>query len=322
MTAEGKPIVIGVDLGGSHVSAAAVDQKGTLLQFSERDIDNNKSADEILSGDIVPVIQETLEKISGVHAIVKGIGMGIPGRTDGERGVCIFAPNLKWREVQVREPLESLLHVPVFIINDVRAMTVGEKCFGNGRGFNDFICMALGTGIGGGVVANGKLVLGAIEGAGEIGHITVEPEGPLCGCGNKGCMEAFSSGPGVARRAMEALKRGASSILRDAPEITSKKVFEAAREGDALALEIWRETGIYLGRGLASIITVLNPRRILMAGRVSRAIEFFLPALKEELTSRARMVPPDFTEIVTARFGKDAGMIGTAAFAFEKLELV
>jgi glucokinase len=315
-------IVIGVDLGGSHVIAAAINEEGATLTSAERSIDSSKTADEIMTGDILPVIQSTMDMLEKDKPYVRGVGMGIPGHTLGEEGICTFAPNLKWRNVQVRKPLEEVLGLPVFIINDVRAATMGEKLFGNGKGIADFICMAIGTGIGGGVVANGRLVKGHGEGAGEIGHITVNPEGPLCGCGSHGCMEAYSSATGITRRAREALANGRESILTDYPEVTGKFLNEAAGKGDRLALEIWEETGKYLGIGMSIIVNILNPRRILLAGRVSEAMEFFMPAMKEEIQKRARMVPPDSTEIIKARFGKDAGLIGAGALVFEQLNLL
>lgn len=321
------PLVVGIDLGGTHVSSVVLDITGNLRCLQDDVIDLSDSPAEIIRGKIIPTVRRTLESLAQEdRSRLKGIGIGLPGNIDSKMGVCKFSPNFKWHNVQIRDPLQETLHLPTFILNDVRSATLGEKHFGAGRGFSDFVCCALGTGIGGGVVARGELILGALEGAGEIGHITVDPDGPDCNCGNFGCMEALASGPGIARRARAGLSLGILSLLRDMVEdisqVTSETVHKAACQGDPFSLKIWEETGIFLGIGIANIVTILNPQRIILGGRVSRAMEFFLPALKRELNRRARMVPPDSTEIVPAGLGKEAGMVGAAALAMEKLGIL
>lgn len=312
---------IGVDLGGSHVACGCVSIDGEITGYSERPVDRTASPEKIISEDVCGVIRDCLEKNAAVRDGIKGIGIGIPGRTDSKNGICVFAPNLGWRDVNVSEPVSREFGLPVFILNDARAMAVGEKHFGNGKGCDNFVCIAVGTGVGGGIVAGGRLLLGANEAAGEIGHITVEPEGPVCGCGNHGCAEALASRLGIVRRAEDAIDAGAETILAR-ENLSSKDIYDAAVKGDRLSLKIWEDTGIYLGRAIANIATTVNPERILFSGRVSNAWEFFLPALKKELKERARMVPVEKMEFMKARFEDNAGIVGNAGRAFECLGLL
>ncbi|MCE1246465.1 MAG: ROK family protein [Firmicutes bacterium] len=318
-----KNLVIGVDLGGSHVYAGVVNMKGEVLVKKETDIDLSHNADTIIKESIIPVIKAAIEDNPFLKENIKAIGMGIPGNLDSARGICFFSPNFKWRDVYVTPPIQEALGLPVFMLNDVRSAALGEKHFGAGKGINNFVCCAIGTGIGGGIVCNGNLILGEKEAAGEIGHITVDPNGHLCGCGNYGCIEAIASGPNIARRGREAMEADKESILwkmvNDISEVDAFVLFKAAKEGDKTALKVWEETGRYLGICFAGIIHTVNPQRFIMGGRVANAMEFFLPALKEEIKKRARMVPPDSVEIVHAGLLENAGMIGAAALAYEKI---
>ncbi len=313
--------VVGVDLGGTHVSSGVVDEEGRLLYRDFRDIDRRQESSEILFDEVIPSVRTAILKSGVDPAEVKAVGIGLPGNLDSERGICHFSPNLKWREVEVRKPLQEKLELPVYILNDVRTATLGEFYFGAGRGLSNFVCVALGTGIGGGIIAAGQLLLGGSESAGEVGHITIEPEGPLCGCGNRGCLEALAAGPAIARRAKEALNQGRKSLLSKMTELTAREVADAALKGDELAIEIWRETGRILGIGLSSVITVVNPQRIAIGGRIAQVGEILLEPIREEVRRRARLVPENFTEIVAAELGENAGLIGAGALALTKMPL-
>jgi glucokinase len=311
--------VAGLDLGGTHVSAGIMDENGRLHSRVFREISRESPPSEIIHSEIIPAILEAVTQASISRESIGGIGIGLPGNLDSEKGVCRFSPNLKWHDVQVREPIQEKLKKPVFILNDVRSATLGEYHFGAGRGLRHFACLAIGTGIGGGIIANGELVLGGSESAGEIGHITIYPDGPPCNCGNRGCLEALAAGPGIALRAEKALKSGRpSSMAPSAGKISARLVAEAARAGDGLALEIMRETGIILGIGLSSVITTVNPQKIAVGGRVALAGELLLEPAREEVRRRARLVPENFTEIVPAALREDAGLIGAATLALLK----
>lgn len=317
-----KVLAVGVDLGGSHVSAGIVDTEGNVLCQKERLIKRSDGAQIVIEKDIFGVISDCFEQIGSLEKQVKGIGIGIPGRTDSKNGICVFAPNLRWENVKIEKILKSKINLPTFILNDVRAMAVGEKIFGNGRGYENFICIAIGTGIGGGIVLNGQLVLGSSEGAGEIGHITVDINGPECGCGNRGCVEALSSGPAIVSRAFKILKKYPDSIMAQEEFLSPKIIYEAACKNDTAALHIWRDTGVYLGRAISSIATTIDPNLVLFSGKVSRAMELFLPTLKAELKVRAKMIDPDKIEFMGAKFEDTAGIVGNAARVFESLKLI
>lgn len=312
---------IGVDLGGSHVAAGAVSCKGEVSHRVDRDIKSGKPAVKIIKEDIWKVISDCKELVEKDGDEVIGIGIGIPGRTDSENGICVYAPNLKWRDVAIVSILNECTQLPVFILNDVRGMAVGEKLFGNGVGVRTFISIAIGTGIGGGIVIDHKLHLGNDEGAGEIGHITVEPDGPVCGCGNQGCVEALASGPAIVARTEKLLPEYPDSILQNQKFLSPKIIFEAAEESDPLALKIWHDTGCYLGRMIAALMAGINPQRVLFSGKVSGAIKYFLPGIREELKKRAKMFPENTPEIMVAKFKDNAGIVGNGARVFEKLEL-
>ncbi len=314
-------VVIGVDLGGTHVSCGLVDLKGNIFGIYEISVDRTEKPEKIISHDLIGIIKKCIDQKSELKDRIKGIGIGIPGRTDSKNGICVFAPNFNWRNVDIRTPLEQTLNLPTFILNDARAMALGEKYFGNGKGVDDFISIAIGTGIGGGIVAGGTLLMGADEAAGEIGHITVDPDGPQCACGARGCVETLASRLGIVSRAEKMISEGGETELTK-ERLSSKGIYEAALRGDKLSMKIWEDTGIYLGRAISSIANIVNPRRILFSGRVSGAIDFFLPALKKELASRTKMAPVDKIEFMRAKFEDNAGIIGSAGRAFEQLGLI
>ncbi|MCD6309490.1 MAG: ROK family protein [Candidatus Eremiobacteraeota bacterium] len=313
--------VIGVDLGGTHVAAAVVDISGKVFYQSELPVDISLTPDEIFEKSIFPAIETAINKAPGK---ISGIGMGLPGHIDSRTGICRFSPNFQWHNVEVTSRLTDRFGLNSFVMNDVRVATLGEQRFGAGRGIDNFVLMAIGTGIGGGIINNGELVMGALESAGEIGHMTILPDGPPCNCGNRGCLEVLCSGPNIARRYREALEKGEGELppgLNSIDEATAKTIHRAAIAGDTLSLKIWEETGRYLGIGISNLITILNPDRVLLGGRVAKAIDLFLPVLKEEINRRVHMVPKNFTEIVPAALGENAGMMGGAALALLKLEI-
>jgi len=317
-----RSFAVGVDLGGSHVSAGIVDTEGRLICRYEKSIKKSDSAENIILNDLFGLIKECLDKVDSDSKYVKGVGIGIPGRTDSKKGICVFAPNLRWKNVYIAEILKEKTPLPIFILNDVRAMAVGEKVFGNGKNVENFVCIAIGTGIGGGLVLNGQLVLGSSEGAGEIGHITIDINGPECGCGNRGCAETFASGPAIVARGVKILNRYPDSIMATEEFLSPKIIYEAALQNDEAALTIWKDTGTYLGRLVASIATTIDPQLVLFSGKVSRAIDFFLPGLKAELKARAKMIDSEKIMFARSKFEDEAGIVGNAARVFESLKLL
>jgi len=318
-----KTLVVGVDLGGTHTYAGVIDTRGEIHIRRETDIDLSENAETIIHESIIPTIRETIEDNPFLAENIKAVGMGIPGNLDSKKGFCFFSPNFKWRNVSVTPPIQEALGIPVYLLNDAGCAAMGEKHFGAGKDIEDFVVCAIGTGIGGGVVSAGKLLLGTQEVAGEIGHLTIDPNGYQCNCGNYGCLEALASGPNIARRGREAMEKTKDTILwemvDDLSQLDAFLLYKAAKRGDKLALKIWEDTGVYLGIGFANIVHTLDPQRFIIGGRVANAMEFFLPALKKELNKRATMIPNDSVEIVQAELQENAGMIGAAALAFEKI---
>jgi len=302
---------LGIDIGGSHIAAGIINPNGELIARQSRDIDRSHSGASIIYQDLIPAIAGLLEAHPGLA--IAGIGLGLPGNINQEEGICLFSPNLQWHNLNLRKPISAAFNLPLYLLNDVRCAALGEQYFGAGRDCLNFICIALGTGIGGGIVVNGKLILGACQGAGEIGHMTILPEGPRCNCGNYGCWEALASGLGITRRYREAL----SARQISPPEhFNPKTIYQAACEHEPLALATWEDTGKYLGIGIANLITIMNPQKIIIGGKIADAWEFFYPALQAEIKARVKMVPWDCTPVVKAGLGANANLVGAAVQVF------
>jgi glucokinase len=253
---------------------------------------------------------------------IGGVGISAPGMIDLETNTTLFLPNLysEWRNIPVGERMEAYLGLDVAMLNDVRSITFGEWAFGAGRGADSMACFAIGTGVGGGLVVNNQLVLGIGGTAGELGHQTVEPNGPLCGCGNYGCIEVFASGPAIAAEAVRGVLQGWSTkivdlIDHDINQITPEVVAQAALMGDALALEVWERAGNYLGIGVANILTCVGVKRVVIAGGVGKAGDLLLNPIKKVVKQRVFLMPVDQVEIVSAKLGNDAGTVGMAAWS-------
>lgn len=315
--------VVGVDLGGSHVSAAVVDIAGESIGFAEADIDRTRPPDTILRQDVAEVISGAIVKSDVPKSEVKAVGMGLPGNIDRDNGICRFSPNFHWRDVRVALPLHEALGYPVFLLNDVRSHTLGELHFGGGRGLKSFAMMAIGTGIGGGVVLDGTLIEGSHSAGGELGHITVDPNGPHCECGNNGCVESLASGPAIVRAAQLLVAEGhGAAILAlagKAHDITPAHVFQAAEAGDKEALDLWDAAGRWIGIAVAAVMTTVDVDCFLIGGGVGKAGDLLIRPIFREVNRRFRMVPPNTARIEQAQLGDRAGVIGAAALALESI---
>ena len=264
---------VGVDLGGTTFTVALVDREGRIDFKSEHDTLAHEGSEAVM-GRIAAAIRELLEQAGVKPSELTGIGLGLPGLHDRERGVCIYASNLQWRDVPVRDRFQQWFDVPVVIENDVRCAALGERHFGAGRGVDDMVLVTLGTGVGGAVIMGGKLQRG--DGfAGEVGHQTIDPDGMLCSCGNRGCLESYAGAIGIVRRARaayaQAVRPAAGGCGQDLAHLTPKHLSEAAVAGDETARWILSETGRYLGIGLANVVSLLHPKRIVVGGGVARA---------------------------------------------------
>jgi glucokinase len=306
---------IGIDLGGSHVMAAVVNDDGTIESRHERDITDH-STDAVFAA-IDKVVKEALDEVK--KGDVAGIGIGSPGNIDLATGEIRYSPNFGWRDVPLGEHLRSTFSHPIFVANDARCATLGEYTYGTGKGTKNFVLLTLGTGIGGGIVAGGSLVIGTSAAAGEIGHHQIRPrDGVVCGCGKVGCFEAQSSGTGLIRHALALAPSFPRSTLVDGPKekLGSKAIRKAAQSGDGHGLAAWRNWIDDMAYGIANVVAFVNPEVIALGGGVSSAGAFLIDALAPLVEARSTMVPPHATKLVCASLVNDAGAIGAATMAF------
>ena len=306
---------IGVDLGGSHVTAAVVGDDGKILSSQEQDIEDHR-VDAVLQA-TEDVIDRALQDDDAKGMI--GIGIGSPGNIDLDSGTIRYSPNFQWENVPLGGRLRDRFKAPIFVGNDARCATLGEYTYGTGQGARNFVLLTLGTGIGGGIVSDGDLILGNAAGAGEIGHHQIRARGGfICNCGKIGCFEAQASGTGLIRHAFavrDSFPR--STLLERKPEkLSSKAIRKAAQAGDRHALAAWQNFAEDLAIGVANIIAFVNPQIIALGGGVSTAGDFMLDSIRGRVDELTTMVPKRATRVVIAQLGNDAGPIGAATMAF------
>ncbi|PKW25592.1 ROK family glucokinase [Phycicoccus duodecadis] len=314
-----RPLAIGVDIGGTKVAAGVVDASGAVLRRARRDTPHRSTSPRVVEDTIVSAVEELLEQDDGVVAV----GIGAAGFVAADRATVVFAPHLSWRNEPLREALGSRLDLPIFVDNDANAAVWAEYRFGAGRGEGQLVMVNLGTGIGGGIVLDGRVLRGRFGIAGEFGHMQVVPDGIRCECGNRGCWEQYASGNALVREA-RALMSAGSPVVSDLfdrvggkPEdLTGPLVTEAARDGDPLARELLGEIGRWLGVGMADLAAALDPGTFVVGGGVSAAGELLLEparqAFRRQLTGRGYR--PE-ARIVAAELGNEAGLVGAADLA-------
>ena len=303
---------IGIDLGGTHAMAALVDDSGKIVARNEQDIED-RSFESVIKT-IVTVVHGVLDGAG--EKKIPAIGLGSPGNVELASGAIRYSPNFGWKDVPLGARLSQELGVPVHVGNDARCATLGEHTFGTGQGTRDFVLLTLGTGIGGGIVADGTLVLGHGDGAGEIGHHQIRAsDGFICACGKTGCFEAQASGTGLLRHAFAVAPSFPRSTLltqRPPEKLGTKAIRKAAEAGDLHALAAWRRYTEDLAIGLGNIIAFVNPETIALGGGLSSAGDFMLAAVRPRVDELTTMSPRGQTNIVTAALGNDAGAIGAA----------
>jgi glucokinase len=311
--------ILGVDIGGTNLVVGAVTEDGMTVRGLVSELTGAPDGPDAVIGRIVTMAQGTIAAVRRGEpgAEIVGVGIGSPGPLDRKRGLVIFTPNLRWTNMPLRDRIGTALALPAALDNDANCAMLGEHWVGAAKGAQDAICFTLGTGIGGGIVVGGRLVHGASDAAGEIGHITIEVNGRRCGCGNDGCLEAYASGPAIARRAMEAIEAGAASDLvrragGSAAAITAQTVFEAAAAGDALADELVRDTARYLGVGIANMLNIMNPEVVVVCGGVTQAGDHLFVPLRREVARRAFKPAVEACRIVPGALHGTAGVVGAA----------
>lgn len=318
---------VGVDLGGTHLRAAVINPKtGEVITLKQAPT-MAREGHEAVIGHMAGLIDDAIESAGLSRSDVGGIGIGVPGVLDMDRGMVLFLPNLpgNWLNVPLRQAIEDDTGLPTYLINDARAMTFAEWRFGGGRGVDTVACYTLGTGVGGGLVVNGRLHLGLGGTAGELGHTTVEPGGLPCGCGNHGCLEAYASGPAIAAAGIKAVVQGLTTrigemAVHDLNKITAELVYRAAVAGDLIAHGIYERAGYYLGVAISNILVTLTPRKVVIGGGVSQAGEMLLEPIRRTVIDRVHVMPVSQVEIVLAELGINAGLIGAARWAQESLQ--
>lgn len=316
--------VTGVDLGGTKIYTAVADLKGRILAEIKAPTEAGKGIDFVL-GKIVATVKQASKK-AGLPEIPAYLGIGAPGPLDPQRGFVYQAPNLGWRDVPLKHLLEEALQVNVTVGNDANLAALGEFCFGDYGGTPNLIYITVSTGIGCGLILGGELYQGADYSAGEIGHLIVEPDGLLCSCGNRGCLETIASGTAIARFAKELAKQGkGTGILKAAgglvEGITAEVVSRAAAAGDQEALGILYKTGRALGLGLSYIINLLNPSLILLGGGAMKAGPPLWQAMNDELKKRVIKSNMNKLKVFPATLGDRSGLLGAVACALQASRL-
>ena len=310
---------IGVDLGGTNIVSVIVNHRGKIVNNLKVPTLAERGKEATIKR-IIETIHENIVQSTIALDDIMGIGIGAPGPLDVKRGIINFAPNLPgWRDVPLKKVLEDEFNVKVFLENDANAAAWGERCFGIGRGVDNLVCFTLGTGIGGGIIIDGKIYHGNNYGAAELGHMTVNKDGPRCNCGNYGCLEAYSSATGIKNRIKNSIKEGIKSKFLNFDDdklfesLRLKLIFETARKGDKLTKDIVEEAISYLGIAIANIANILNPEMVVLVGGITNEGNKLLIPLRREVKKRAFYSNYKSLKIVIGKLGGNAGVLGAAA---------
>lgn len=309
-----KKYVIGVDLGGTKISTAISTIEGNILANVVLPTKAEEGEAAVL-GRIVQSIDEVIVGSSTSIDEIEAIGIGSPGPLDAKKGIIITTPNLPFKDYNLVQPLKEKYNIPVYLDNDANAAAIGEYMFGAGKGKNSIVYFTVSTGVGGGAVLDGEVYRGHTSNALEIGHTTVDPNGPRCNCGNLGCLEAMSSGTAIAKKGKEAVSTNVETSLKKHDTVTSYEVFKEAEAGDEVAKDIIDNALTYLGIGVANAIATFDPEMIIIGGGVSKAGDIVFDTVKKVVNKRCFKSMAESCEIVPAGLGSDAGVVGAVALA-------
>ncbi len=317
--------VLGIDIGGTNLVVGSVAEDGsTVLAPASEPTHSEAGATDVLDR-LVSLAERTIAatRKEAPGAEIIGVGVGAPGPLDTTRGIVLLTPNLGWVNLPLRQIIHDRLQLPAWLDNDANCAVLGEWWVGAARGARHAIGITIGTGIGGGIILDGRLYHGASDVAGEIGHTTIDTEGRRCKCGNYGCLEAYASGPNIALRAVEELEAGAESRLRtlvngDFRKITAQTVYQAAADGDELALEVVNDTAKFLGVGIGNLLNVFNPEVVVVCGGVTLAGDHLFEPLRREAARRAFKPAVAACRIVPGELAGTAGVYGAAKAFLEQ----
>jgi glucokinase len=316
--------IVGIDLGGTNIVSGCVAEDGSAVLGVRSGPTGAEEGPDSVVRRIIATARETMAETRAAKpgAELLGVGIGAPGPLDTRSGIVLLTPNLGWVNMPLRARMHDGLGLRTALDNDANCAVLGEWWQGAARGTQNAIGLTIGTGIGGGIIIGGRMYRGSSDIAGEVGHMTIDANGRRCKCGNYGCIEAYASGPNIALRAVEALESGASSSLPsyvggELSRITAQTVYQAAHEGDDLALEVVRDTAKFLGAAIGSLINIFNPEAVVIVGGVTLAGESLFEPLRREVSRRAFKPAVQVCRIVPGTLTGVAGVYG-AARAFQE----
>jgi glucokinase len=320
-SAAGKP-VLAVDLGGTKIVTALITPQGEIL--------SREYIPTLAEEGVEPVIKRILSSAAALvknadlpYSSLSAIAIAVAGAIDSEKGMVTASPNLPgWHDIPLRDEMQISTGVRTFVINDATAAALGEHRFGAGRGIRNLIYLTVSTGIGGGIIIDGKLYSGASGSAGELGHMTIDVNGPRCACGNVGCLEMLASGKAVAREAQRLIAQGTKTAILeiaegDAQYVTAQTVATAAQKGDAVALSIVNKAATHLGVGMVNLVNIFNPEMIIVGGGMGKMGEMLLKPARKVVAERAFKFPAGVVRIVSSELGDNAGVFGAVAFVVD-----
>ncbi len=307
-------LTVGIDIGGTNTKIGIVKQDGTVLVRGEIPTRFRQGPE-----DLAGRVKKWLEGEGDFISRISWAGMGCAGLVDGQRGILFYSPNMPgWEDISLAEIFSGIVEIPVVVENDVNAAAYAEFKAGSGKGMKNFICLTMGTGLGGGIISDGRLLRGHSGFAGEAGHTVIDVNGPECSCGQRGCLEEFVKADAIVGRIRKKLGEGRESTLKDQDSISVKQIAEAAGGGDTLSVEALRETGRYLGIGLSNLAHLFNPEAIAVGGGVSQAGDLILQPARVTFKEHVMIDILGETPIIPAELGNDASFLGGALLAMDK----
>ncbi|GMV94676.1 MAG: NagC family transcriptional regulator [Candidatus Hydrogenedentota bacterium] len=318
-------VVVGIDLGGTNVKTAVVARNGKMRGKDSRPSRADDGLDAVVDT-MVASVEQALENAGADPSDMLAVGVGAPGPMNWRTGIVFSPPNLPgWKDVPLADIMSERLMVPAYVDNDANVACWGEFWSGAGTEVDSMVCLTLGTGVGGGIVVDGRLVRGIDGTAAEIGHLNVMRDGRQCNCGAKGCLECYASVSGMERTALEGIEAGRPTILTemcggDLDKIDGKMISDALQKGDEFAAWVMTETGIWLGTGIGSLINLLNPEMVVLCGGMIAAGEALFKPVRETAQAQSFDVPGARVQIVPAGLGADSGVIGAAGCALQRFE--
>jgi glucokinase len=306
--------VIGIDLGGTKIHGAISDFEGNII-FQKIISTCAQDGEKAVLNNIINLIDYIIKESNVQLTNIEAIGVGSPGPLDVEKGVIIKSPNLPFNNFDILTPIQTKFNVPSYLQNDANVAVIGEYLFGQGREYKNVIYITVSTGIGAGAIIDGKIYNGSTYNSLEFGHTVVDLNGPICGCGNRGCIEAIASGTGIARLAMQKVNNCENTSLKKYEKITAKEVFFEAEQGDRLAKDIVDNSLTYLGVSIANLITLFDPQIVIIGGGVAKTGDYFFNKIRSIVKEKGFYPSKEFCKIVPSTLDGNSGVIGAIALA-------